>query len=123
MLTVALALLCAAAALGAAIAVRYFRGPAAKPPATAILAAHAALGAACLAAVLLALRRGLLPTRMGTGGFAPTAAVLLGLALLFGLWLAILTWRGQRPSEALVGAHMGAAVAALVLLLALVSLG
>jgi len=123
MLALALALLCAAAAVGAGMAVRYLRGRAAKPPAAVTRAAHATLGASSLAALLLALSRGLPPTHMGTGGFAVTTAVLLGLALLFGLRLAILSWRRRRPSEGLVGTHAGFAVAALVLLLALVSLG
>lgn len=122
MLPAALALLAAAAMLGGGLAVRYFRGPAAKPPAAAVRAAHAALGAAGLAVLLLALRRGLPPTQMGTGGFAATAAVLLGFALLFGLRLAMLAWRRRRPSEGLVGAHAGLAVAALVLLLAVLTL-
>ena len=122
MLAAALVLLCAAAIVGAGLAVLYVRGPQAKPPPAAVLAGHATLGAASLAVLLLALGRGLPQSRMGTAGFGPTAAALLALTLAFGLLLAAASWRRRRPSEMLVGTHATLAIAGLVVLLALVAL-
>lgn len=119
-LLLAFGLVCGAAAIGAALAVIYLR---AKPAPAAALALHAAVGAAGLAILVLALRRGLPQTGMGTAGFGPTAAVLLALTLAFGLRIAWLGWRRRRPSEILVGTHALAAVSALVLLLSVVALG
>jgi hypothetical protein len=120
MLRLAFALLCAAASLGAGLAVRYLRGPHAKPLPAAIPAAHGVLGAASLGALLLALLHGLPRTGMGTAGFAPIAAGLLALALAFGLTLA---WRrGRPPAPVLVATHASVAIAGLVILLALVAL-
>jgi hypothetical protein len=73
--------------------------------------------------LLLALARGLPPSQMGTGGFAPIAAGLLAAAFSLGLALAFLSWRRGRPGGALVGAHASFAIAGFVLLLALVALG
>ncbi|HTT78088.1 MAG TPA: hypothetical protein VMF86_00270 [Stellaceae bacterium] len=123
MLRVAFALLCGAAALGGGLAISYLRGGSARRPAAALVAAHPILGAAGLAALILALRRGVPDTGMGTAGFGPTAAVLLALALLFGLRLAWVAWRRRRPSELLVFSHAGLAIAGLVVLLALVAIG
>jgi hypothetical protein len=115
----ALALLFAAAAFGGTLAVLYLCGKPAPRPASVV---HAAIGAASIAALLLALSRGIKRTGMGTAGFGPTAAVLLALALLFGLRLAWMAWRQRRPSEILVFTHAGLAVAGLVLLSALVAI-
>ncbi len=122
MLRLALFLLCAAALIGAGLAVLYVKGPQAKPPPAVIPIIHAILGAASLLAVVLAVRRGAPATGMGTAGFGATAATLLGLALGFGLRLAYLTWRRRRASEVLVGTHAGLAIAGLVLVLTLVAL-
>jgi hypothetical protein len=123
MLVLAFALLCGAAAIGGGLAVLYLRGPQANPAPGALLAAHAALGAASLAALLFALARGLPHTGRGTAGFGPTAAALLALALVMGLLLAHASWRRQRPGELIVGLHAGLAIAGLVVLLALVAIG
>jgi hypothetical protein len=123
LLLLAFVLSCGAAALGGGLAIMYLRGPEARRPAAAIPIAHAAFGAASLAALLLALCRGLAQTGMGTAGFGPTAAALLALALCFGLRLAWLAWRRRRPSELLVFTHAGLAITGLVVLLALVAVG
>ena len=111
------ALLCAAAAIGGLLAIAYLRG---RPVRPRLALLHGALGAAGLAALLRALRRGLPMSAMGTGGFGQAAALLLGLALALGVWFAL---RRCRPAGALVGAHAGLAIAALVLMLTLVALG
>jgi hypothetical protein len=60
---------------------------------------------------------------MGTAGFGDVSAALLVFALLLGLVIGRAAWRGRRPAGALIGAHAGAAVAGLVVLLALIALG
>ncbi|HLY47230.1 MAG TPA: hypothetical protein VKQ73_16750 [Stellaceae bacterium] len=122
MLRLAFGLLCAATAIGGGLAVRYMRGPAARPLPAGIAALHAGLGAASLLALLLTLRRGLPQGGMGTEGFGPGAAALISLALALGLVLAHVAWRGRRPPAILVGTHASLAVAGLVLLLALLAL-
>jgi hypothetical protein len=123
MLRLAFVLLCGAAAIGGRLAIVYLKGPSARPPPARLLALHATFGAASLAALVLALYRGLPHIGMGTAGFGPTAAVLLTLALILGLRLALLSWRRRRPSELLVFTHAGLAVTGLVVLLALVAIG
>src|SRR5690348_17255800 len=107
MLTFAFGSLCAAALLGAALAIRYLAGASARPLPVALPAAHGAVGATGLACLLLALRRGLPEGHFGTAGFGPTAAILLGAALVFGLATMPAAWRRLRPPGALVGAHAG----------------
>jgi hypothetical protein len=121
MLVAAFWVLCAASALGAGFAALYLTGKGRRPPAAA-QALHAALGAASLALLVLALRRGLAPTGMGTVGFAPTAAGLLALTMHAGHAIAAAAWRRRRPAEILVGTHATLAIAALALLLAVVAL-
>jgi hypothetical protein len=120
MLLLALVLLCCAAAIGGALAVRYLRG---KPAPSLVRAVHATLGIASIVALRVALRHGAPHTGMGTAGFGLIATVLLALALAFGLRLAWLGWRRRRPSELLVGTHALVAITGLVLVLSLVALG
>jgi hypothetical protein len=122
MLTLALALLCIASLIGSGLAVLYIRETRANPPPAALAIGHGALGAASLAVLVLALRRGLPPSDMGTAGFGPIAGGLLALAFGCGLLLAYAAWRQRRPAGALVGTHAGLAIAALALLLTLVAL-
>ncbi len=122
MLTLALSLLCAASLFGCGLAVLYIKGARANSAPGALAIVHAALGAASLAVLLLALRRGLPASGMGTAGFGPIAGGLLALAFGFGLVLACAGWRHRRPAGALVGTHAGLAIAALALLLTLVAL-
>lgn len=122
MLTLAFALLCGAALFGAALAIRYLAGTGAKPPPAALPPVHGTLGAAGLAVLILALRRGLPESSLDTAGFGPIAAALLGSALALGLATAPAAWRQRRPAGTLVGAHAGLAIAGLVMLLTLVAL-
>lgn len=117
------ALLCAGSVLGSALALLYLAGRARRPPRAALAAAHGLLGAAGLAVLGAALLRGLPRHGMGTEGFGRIGAGLLACALLLGLALAGSRWRRRRPPGALVGGHASLAVAALVMLLTLISLG
>ena len=119
----ALAILCIAALIGAALAVGYLRRPAARPARRALPACHGAVGAAGLAVLLAALGRGLPRSAMGTAGFGRTSAALVAFALVLGLAIASASWRGRRPAGALVGVHAAAAIAGLVVLWALLELG
>jgi len=122
----AFVILCAAALIGLGLAVRYLRGPTARPARPtigSIPAVHGAVGAAGLAVLLAALGRPRPPAAMGTAGFGATSAALLGLALFLGLFIAATIWRGRRPAGALIGAHAGFAIAGLVVLLARIVLG
>ena len=123
MLQLAFAVLCAAVLTGSVLAFLYARHAQPSAARKAASPIHGALGAAGLVALVLALLRGLPPSRMGTAGFAPTAAALLAAALCLGLVLALVTWRRRRPAGALVGVHASFAIAGFVLLLALVALG
>ena len=118
-LTQALYVLGAAVVLGVGLAIHYLRGLASRP-AWPLRFAHAVFGAAGLAVALAALRRGSPPSAMGTAGFAAAAAVLLGLALLFGVGIVLLR---RRPPGVLIAIHAGLAVAGFVVLWTLVSLG
>jgi uncharacterized BrkB/YihY/UPF0761 family membrane protein len=121
MLGLAFALLCAAVLIGAGLAVAYLRGPQATPLHRAVPLLHGLLGGASFAVLLAALRQGLPQTGMGTSGFGTISAVLLGLALMFGLALG-LRGRYHRPPGALVGAHASLAIAGFVVLLTLFAL-
>lgn len=116
-------LLGAAVALGSGLAIQFIRGPAVRPAPRPVAAVHGVLGAAGLAALLLALRRGLPPSATGTAGFVPAAAILLGLALVAGLLIALAAWPRRRPAGVLVAIHASAAVAGFVVLWTVMSLG
>ena len=117
MLRLAFGLLCVAAAFGGGLALVYLKG---RPVPSGLGVLHGWLGAASLGLLLAALRGGLPSHRMGTTGFGPIAAVMLSLALALGLLFVL---RRGRPNGAMVGAHAGLAITALVLLLTLVALG
>jgi len=84
---------------------------------------HGTLGAAGLAALLRALRRGLPPSATGTAGFGPAAALLLGLALALGLAIAHAARRQRRPAGVLVAIHASVAIVGFVVLWTLIGLG
>lgn len=112
-------LLCAALALGAVLALPYLRVAAHRSP-WRIRVAHGVLGAAGLATLFRALYRGLPPSGMGTAGFGPAAAVLIAVALMLGLAIALFR---VRPPGVLVAFHAGLAIAGIVVLWTVVSLG
>src|SRR5579872_2782657 len=112
-------LLCAAVLMGSGLAIPYMRGAPGRPP-WPISAAHGATGAFGLAMLLLVLWRGLPPSELGTGGFAPAAALLLALALAIGLVFAL---HRRRPAGVVVAVHASLAIAGFVVLWTVVSLG
>lgn len=122
MLTLAFALLCGAAMLGAALAIRCLAGSPARPMPAALPPMHGLSGAAGLGALILALCHGLPESDLGIAGFGPIAVALLGSALAFGLAMIPAAWRRRRPAGTLVAAHAGLAIAGLVVLLTLVAL-
>jgi hypothetical protein len=81
------------------------------------------LGAVGLVVLVVALWRGVPASGMGTGGFGPGAAVLFGLALALGILIALASFGRRRPSATLVAVHASLAIAGLVVLWAVVSLG
>lgn len=117
------AVLCAAALIGGLLALIYLRGPTARRPHPAVSAIHGVAGATGFALLLAALGHSRLSDAMGTAGFGPASAGLLGLALALGVAIGGAALRGRRAGGALVGAHAGFAIAGLVVLLALISFG
>ncbi|BAJ79441.1 MULTISPECIES: hypothetical protein [Acidiphilium] len=83
---------------------------------------HGVLGAMGLTALVIALARHPVPARMGLGGFGAGAEILLGLALLLGLFVVIAAWRQRRPAGLLLGTHATLAIAGITLVLAIASL-
>lgn len=123
MLQLAFAILAAAALFGAGLAIRYLRGPSAPRLPQALPLAHGSLGIAGLLILLIAvLRHGLPSTDNGTAGFSLIAAGFFGLALVLGLLIAALVWRGRRPGGLVVATHASIAIAGVVVLAALVAL-
>jgi len=118
-LTSAFYLLCAAVVIGGGLTVPYLRGASKRLP-WPIGVMHGVLGAVGVAALVLVLRSGLPPSEMGTTGFAPAAAVLLGIALSLGLVIGL---RRRRPAGVLVAVHASVAIAGFVVLWTVVSLG
>jgi hypothetical protein len=122
MLTLALVMLCAAALIGAILAVVYMRETETSLH-WALPALHGLVGAASLAILLAAIPDLPKQTKMGTNGFAGASATLLACALVLGLSIAATVWRRRRPNGAVISVHAGFAIAGLALLLALVALG
>jgi len=122
MLHLAFAVLAAAALFGAGLAILYLRGPSAPRLPRALPLVHGALGAAGLILLTVVLRHGLPPTDNGTAGFGLVAAGFFGLALVLGLLIATVAWRGRRPGGLVVATHASVAIAGIVVLAALVAL-
>jgi len=123
MLHLAFAVLAVAALIGVGLAVLYLRGPAVRRPPLALPLVHGSVGATGLALLIVGLRHGLPPADNGTGGFGLIAAGFFGLALLLGLLIAWIAWRGRRPGGLVVATHASIAIAGVVVLTALVALG
>lgn len=122
-LGLAFAILCGAVAIGAWLAIQRLRGATAGRPPWPAPFAHGALGTAGLAILIRVLRHGLPPSAMGTTGFGPAAALLLGLALALGLVIAYAASRQRRPAGLLVAIYASLAIAGFVALWTLVGLG
>jgi LPXTG-motif cell wall-anchored protein len=123
MLDIAFYVLATAALIGGGLAVQFARGPSVRRPAVVISLIHGALGIAGLALLLVVVRHGIPSTGTGTGNFGTAAAGFCCVALLLGLMIAIGNWRRGRPGGLLVATHASLAIAGVVLLLTLVSLG
>lgn len=116
-------ILAAAAAIGAVLAIPFLRGKEARRLPWLAALVHGGIGVTGLAVLSAALWQGLPASGMGTGGFGPAAACFLAVALVLGLAIALASWRRRRPAGTLVAIHAGVAIAGVVLLWALVSLG
>ncbi len=107
----------------ALLAIPFLRGKEVRRAPWLVTLGHGLLGAAGFGVLLAALWNGVPASGMGTAGFAPAAAVLLALALALGMLIALASFRRGRPAALLVGVHASLAIAGLVVLWALVSLG
>lgn len=121
--TLAFIILSVAAALGALLAIPFLRGKEVRRGHWVPTLAHGGLGAAGLAVLVAALWHGVPASGMGTAGFGPGAAVLLALALALGISIALASFRRRRPASTLVAVHASLAIAGIVVLWALVSVG
>lgn len=121
-MTLAFAILCVAAAVGGLLAIPFLRGKSARRAHWAVALGHGGIGAAGLGVLVVALWRGVPASGMGTTGFGPGAAVLLGLTLALGIAIALMSFR-RRPAATLVAVHASLAIGGLVVLWALVSGG
>ena len=111
-------LILAAALAGSVLAGLHFRpqGPPSFAGAAGVV--HGLVGAAGLAALLLALGRPDAVRPPGTDAFRRLAAVLLGLALLGGAVVGLAGRRRKRLAPGLVGVHAALAIAGLAVLAA-----
>lgn len=123
MLHLAFTVLAVAALIGVGLAALYLRGPSVPRLLAALPLVHGGLGAVGLTLLIIVLRHGLPPTDNGTAGFGLIAAGFLGLALVLGLLIASVAWRGRRPGGLVVATHASVAIAGFVVLAALVALG
>jgi hypothetical protein len=120
--TLALAILCVAAAVGGLLAIPFLRGKGVRRAHWTVALGHGLTGAAGLGVLVVVLWRGVPASGMGTAGFGPGAAVLLGLALMLGVAIALLSF-ARRPAATLVAVHASLAVAGIVVLWVLASVG
>ena len=121
MLIAAFVVLAAAVTLGAALAVRYLRAPAAVPPRSPgwpLAAAHGVLGLGGLCLLLLALRGPPRGVELGVGSFGAISAVLLALAALAGLTVLFVHRVKRRRAATLIGLHATLAISGFVILTA-----
>ena len=117
MITLAVWLWAIAVAIGAVMALRFLGER--QLASRAVAAVHGTLGAAGLAALLVALATGNgAGNRYGTAAFGPAAAVLATVAVIIGLTIALRGRSRPRGPGLLIGIHATVAVTAAVLLLA-----
>lgn len=114
-MTIAVAVLCLAAALGGFLAICFVQAR----DAGALRLVHAGAGVAGLIALVLAQALGHGPPPRGLAGFGIGAEIVLAIALLFGLLALPGALRGRRPTGFLVGTHATLAIGGIVMALAL----
>lgn len=117
-LTAAIAVLAAAALLGAALAVPYLRGGNAKAAPWPLAGLHGAIGIGGLCCLVLALRGPRPVLGQGTDSFGIVAATLLALAALAGLGTLLMRRSRRRRGGTLIGLHATLAISGLVVLAA-----
>jgi len=117
MLSVSFYVLCVTALLGVLLIGLHLRatGPAQLPP-WQVGAAHGVLGAAGVAALLLALRGPARGIATGSSSFGWQSAVLLVAGLVAGAAIPVLARRQERPPPVALVAHGGLAITGFVLL-------
>jgi hypothetical protein len=111
------------AAAGALLAIPFLRGKHVRRAHWAVTLGHGALGTVGFGVLIAGLWQGVPASGMGTAGFGPGATVLLGLALALGITIALVSYGRRRPAATLVAVHASLAIAGLVVLWAVVSLG
>ena len=105
--------------LGATLALRSIRGGG-RWPVFGII--HGLIGAAGLGSLVVALQGPRHGDAMGVGSFGVAAAVLFGIALVFGPFIPLSMKRTPRLAGLLIATHATLAITAFVLLLAWASL-
>lgn len=118
-----LSFLLLAALLGAYLAVSFLRGTKPRPADRMIGLIHGAIGACGLLELVVGLSHLHDPAAKGLGGFGEGAEILLGVTIMLGLLVVNASWQGRRPAGLAVAAHACVAMSAIVLVLALVTLG
>jgi hypothetical protein len=106
-------------ALGVTLALRYLRGG--RWPAIGVV--HGLSGAAGLCLLVIALQGPRRGDAMGVGSFGAAAAVLLAIALTFGLAIPVAHKRAPRAAGIVLAIHASLAITGSVLYLAWVSIG
>jgi hypothetical protein len=116
MLIAAFAVLGVAVLLGSALAILHLREDAVAAPPWPLAALHGLAAVLGFGGLLLALQGSPRGAAMGTAAFGAIAAVLLALALLFGIAILAVRRRGRRRAGALIGVHATLAVMGFVVL-------
>ena len=106
-------------ALGVTLALLYLRGQ--RTPFLGLV--HGVVGAAGFCLLVLVLQGPRRGDAMGVGSFGIAAAVLFGIALAFGLIIAVSIRHAPRVAGVTIATHATLAIIAFVLLLAWASIG
>jgi hypothetical protein len=112
--------LTAAVALGVAVALQYLRPTSPRGAFAGVI--HGLTGALGFGLLIIALQGPRRGDAMGAGSFGIAAAVLFGLALLFGPFVRVLVRRFPRAAGLVLATHASIALTGFVLFLAWASL-
>lgn len=112
-----------AASSGSYLALGFLRGVKPRAADRMIGLVHGAIGTVGLLELVVGLSDVRHLAARGLGGFGEGAEWLLGAAILLGLIVVLPAWQGRRPSGLAIAAHASAAISAIALVMALVSLG